>query len=323
MIDKKNLLSSSEFAIKHELYVESEEFNTLIERCKNQDPDALEKFFNIYSIEIYNFPIKVFHFSEEDAGDFFLFAFERLRDGKRFKSFRGESTFRTWFYSVLRNLVLDWLRSNKKNQEIQFLSYSNLNILENEIPETLKYSQNHEMNITIDIFNQILQNIEKELKVIFKLIYLFYLNLDEDDINYLREKYHKTPYEILKFVIETKDYLTEKNLRLIQKYDHLQNIYLKLLKLQRKEYELASSTTIQSNVEKTLELDEIQKKIQTKNFNRNKILRQLNPNSLVIKTPIKKISTFLGISTPTVSSLLKKAESYIKNSEEIKKIFTK
>ncbi len=322
MINKKNVPSYDLATKEEEDYLETDEFYALIERCKNQDPDALEKFFNIYSIEIYNFPIKVFHFSEEEAGDFFLFAFERLKDGKRFKSFRGESTFRTWFYSVLKNLVLDWIRHNKKNQEIQFLNFPNPNAIENEAYDELKYTQNSEVNLTIETFNQILNELDKELKIIFKLVYLFYLNLDEDDISFLKERYHKTPYEIWEFVIETKDFLTEKNLRLLQKYDILQNMYLKLLKLQRKESELSNSF-LDRNLEKQLELDEIQRKIQFKNLNRNKMINQLTPNSLIIKTPIKKIANFLGISAPTVTTFLKKAESYLKNSEEMKKIFTK
>lgn len=316
---KKNI-SSKNLDSKTSTLIESEEFYNLIEQCKNQDPEALERFFHLYGIEIYNFPIKVFHFSEEEAGDFFLFAFERLKDGKRFKSFRGESTFRTWFYSVLKNLVLDWIRSNKKNQELQFLSFTNANNLDIESMETSKYSQNVELHNIIETFHQVLNELDVEIKVIFKLVYLFYINLDENDINFLKQRFQKTPFEIFNFVIETKDYLIEKNLRLLKKYDHLQSIYLKLLKLQHIESELSSSSNSKSHQEK-YELEEIQKKIHTKHLNRLKILKQLNPNSRIIKTPIKKIANFLGISIPTINSLLKKAESYLKNSQEIKKFF--
>lgn len=51
----------------------------LVSRCGDGEEDALRQFFEIYSEDIYNFPMKIFHLSEDDAGDFFIYAFERLK----------------------------------------------------------------------------------------------------------------------------------------------------------------------------------------------------------------------------------------------------
>jgi RNA polymerase sigma factor (sigma-70 family) len=192
------------------LFEESKEFLELIDQCKKQNSDALERFFELYSIDIYNFPIKVFQFSEEEAGDFFLFAFERLRDGKRFKTFRGESSFKTWFYSVLRNLVMDWIRANKKSKVLQFYHYGSLTEVENEIFDELKSEDQIESNQIKNLFYQTIDSFDEESRIIFKLVYIFYLNLDERDIQILKDKYHKSGYEIFKFVLETKEYLVNK-----------------------------------------------------------------------------------------------------------------
>ncbi len=86
----------------------------LVSRCGDGEEDALRQFFEIYSEDIYNFPMKIFHLSEDDAGDFFIYAFERLKTGSRFGSFKGKSSFRTWFYSVLRNMLIDWQRTKRE-----------------------------------------------------------------------------------------------------------------------------------------------------------------------------------------------------------------
>ncbi len=66
----------------------------LVSRCGDGEEEALRQFFEIYSEDIYNFPMKIFHLSEDDAGDFFIYAFERLKTGSRFGSFKGKSSFR-------------------------------------------------------------------------------------------------------------------------------------------------------------------------------------------------------------------------------------
>jgi len=297
------------------LFEESKEFLELIDQCKKQNSDALERFFELYSIDIYNFPIKVFQFSEEEAGDFFLFAFERLRDGKRFKTFRGESSFKTWFYSVLRNLVVDWIRANKKSKILQFYHYGSLTEVENEIFDELKSEDQIELNQIKNLFYQTIDSLDEESRIIFKLVYIFYLNLDERDIQILKDKYHKSGYEIFKFVLETKEYLVNKNLKLNQKKERLYRIYLNLVKLKEKEKEL-------KRFSQSPFLEELQNKINQKTITRNKMIQHQNPETIVIKTPFDKIGTFLGISTPTVSSIYRKTIKKIKNSQELKKIFT-
>ncbi|GIX41055.1 MAG: DNA-directed RNA polymerase sigma-70 factor [Leptospiraceae bacterium] len=306
---------------------ETKDFKQLIEKCKKQDPDALEKFFEIYSIEIYNFPMKVFHFTEEEAGDFFLFAFERLRDGKRFRSFRGDSSFRTWFYSVLRNLVLDWIRANKKSKVIQFYNYASIAEIEKQILKELESNDKIEAKLVQDLFYRIIENFDEDSRIIFKLVYIFYLNLDEDDIHILKTKYKKTGSEILQFISEIKEYLTNKNIKLKQKSERLHRLYLKLLKLKEKEQELKELKENQDPeweekyIQISEELTEIQAIINKKTKNRDKMIEHTNPDATVLRTPFQKIAEFLEISTPTVSSIYKKAENQIKNSQELKKIF--
>lgn len=300
--------------IKNEL----EEDIELINQCKKQNPNALEKFFQLYSMEIYNFPIKVFHFDEEQAGDFFLFAFEKLKDGKRFKSFRGESSFRTWFYSVLRNLVIDYIRHNQKSTKLQIHNYESILELEKNqnIVRNNEVQEEIESQFILEKFNQFLQQLDAQSRIIFKLTYIFYLQLDETDLKILKEIFKKTNYEIFEFISESKEYLAKKNLKLKNHIDRLSRMHLKLLSLKEKEKNL------KNNINNNYELQEIQSKIIKKIKNRNHILSHKNLENALLRLPFHKIAKFLNLTTPTVSSFYNKAEKNLKNSEELKKIFT-
>ncbi len=291
-----------------------EEIVQLVNECKKQDPYALEKFFKIFSSDIYNFPIKIFQFDEEKAGDFFLFAFERLRDGKRFKTFKGESTFRTWFYSVLKNLVIDFLRTNEKSKTIQIQNYSNFN----EIEKSLKAPTYDvlETQYVKDVFYNVLDHLEFDSRIVFKLTLIFYLNLDELDIKILKENYHKTNYEIFEFISQSKEYLIEKNQKLNQKQEKLNRLHLKLFSLQEKEKKILQ------NHNNNEELKKLHDNISKKKEIRNSILTK-NNSFFLLRVPFYKIAKFLNLTTPTISNLYKKAEIMILNSEELKKIFTK
>ncbi|WP_243401643.1 RNA polymerase sigma factor, partial [Leptospira ellisii] len=162
----------------------------LVSRCGDGDEEALKQFFELYSEDIYNFPMKIFHLSEDDAGDFFIYAFERLKTGSRFGSFKGKSSFRTWFYSVLRNMLIDWQRTKRE------LKVTNLGKISKEgkeyatiedEPDTRPGMQKEAGELS-ERFNQALEEIGVDKRVIFKLSYIYYLNLNEDEIQYLIEK---------------------------------------------------------------------------------------------------------------------------------------
>ena len=61
-----------------------EEIFTLVQSCATGNQESLKKFFEEFSEDIYNFPIRVFHLEEDDASEFFIYAYERLKSGKLF-----------------------------------------------------------------------------------------------------------------------------------------------------------------------------------------------------------------------------------------------
>lgn len=290
-------------------FEQSREFKEIIEKCKKQDPEALEKFFEIYSVEIYNFPVKTYRLPEEEAGDFFLYAFERLREGKRFRTFRGEATFRTWFYSVLRNLFLDWLRYNKK---FSYIRYVPLDFYDGK--EMPVFKDEYEYQEMLRILEEEIASLEPLERVIFKLVYLFYLDIEEPEIRYLKDNFHKDNGEIVAFVQDMKEYLMHKNYRFMEKMNRLGRFYLKVKSLQEREDTLSKNKTEHTDAER----EEIQEKIRKRNASREKLLSEIQTRGMTLKIPFHRVARFLHLSVPTVSLVFKKAEEKIKTSQRLR-----
>ncbi|MDH4263464.1 MAG: sigma-70 family RNA polymerase sigma factor, partial [Spirochaetia bacterium] len=160
----------------------------LLENIANNNKKDIAFFFELFSDDIYNFPIKYFSFNEDDAGDFYLYAYEHLKNGKKIASFKYKSKFTTWFFSVLRNLVIDYLRKNKN--KLSFLPFNKLDSngnaidLVDNIPDNVEQEN---LNYDEDILNKFiikLNTMKTYNRVLFKLAFIHYIDLNEDEIDW-------------------------------------------------------------------------------------------------------------------------------------------
>ncbi len=157
------------------LALSSDEILGLVQHCGTGETTALKRFFELYSQDIYNFPIRVFHLSEDDASDFYIYAFERLKSGKRFHSFVGKSSFKTWFYSVLRNLLIDWQRTKRelKMTSIQKVNKDGVEYSTIEDEPDLRLDKQREAEEISEHFQEVLRDVKIESRVIFKLSFIY------------------------------------------------------------------------------------------------------------------------------------------------------
>lgn len=290
-----------------------EETNKLVEDCGKGDPEALRKFFEIYSVDIYNFPMKVFHLSEDDASDFYIYAFERLKSGKRLKNFEGKSQFRTWFYAVLRNLLIDWKRTQKEIP-IQSLSKTNREGEEYGGIEE-EADQLSEKKLLASEFSNEFHNSLKSLKIdsriVFKLTYIYYLQLDEDEIEFILKKSGMTLPELKDWIISMREELSNRESDIQKMEDKITSLYLNILDL--KKVKMEEDRTIDTK-SKLPDLDRIGKSIEKKYEQRKKLLEKKQKGHFLARTPFKEVARLLGITEGGVSvSLLRVIEKLQKN----------
>lgn len=279
-----------------------QEINQLVSDAGNGNSEALKNFFEIYSEDIYNFPIRVFHLSEDDASDFYIYAFERLKSGRRLQSFGGKSSFKTWFYSVLRNLLIDWKRTIKE-VKIQSITRTNVdgkeyNTIEDESDPLLP-----EKEKAIEISEQFLENLSEikiESRAIFKLSYIFYLQLEKDEVEYILDKAKINLLELKNWILETRSSLSNKEEDINKLEDKITSIYLSILELKEQQI----TEPIEDSKSNLPIVDKIGASLQKKYEQRRKLIERKQKGHFLSRTPYKEVAQLLGISEGGVSVTL-------------------
>lgn len=287
---------------------ESNEIAELVAQCSEGNPAALKDFFARYSSDMYNFPIKVFHLDEDAASDFFLYAYERLSNGKRFKSFQGRSAFRTWFYTVLRNLLIDWLRTVREIKTVNITKTDDngneYKMIENSPdPRSILGPDSEE---EFRGFIERLNTLNIELRVIFKLSFIYYLDLSQEEIVYLAKKSKRPHTEVINFLAHLKNKLSEKEMKNIDFEDKITSLYLSIMELKGRKNKLfddkkksSENAILVSGNE--FEIEKLDKSIEKKYQQRDKLLEKMKKGHFISKTPYKYIAEIMNIPEGSVS----------------------
>lgn len=190
-----------------------EKIHALLPGIQNRVPEALAEFFEAFSDDIYNFPIRMFRFNEDEASEFYLYAFEHLRDGRKISSFQGKAKFTTWFYAVLRNLTIDFLRSQK--DKVRFTTYLKSDASGKMVDAIESVSDTREQNLfeetLFEQFNASLVSLALPQRVLFKLAYAWYFELDSEELDYLCSIQNKSAADILSRLQELKKVAHERS----------------------------------------------------------------------------------------------------------------
>jgi RNA polymerase sigma factor (sigma-70 family) len=288
----------------------------LVEKCGKGDPAAIKEFFDIYASDIYNFPIKVFHLDEDAASDYFLYAYERLREGNRFRSFQGRSSFRTWFYTVLRNLVIDWMRTVHEIQTVQVThtdsSGQEYGSIENTVdPRSLHTSNEDQLTQS---FHNAIRELSIDLRVVFKLSFIYYLDLDALELSYIAGKTGTSVAEVIRKIGELKDFLSDKETRNIDYNDKISSIYSSIVSLKiRKEKIMADEQRRQTMKTLEYEIEQLDRTIEKKYIQRDKLLEKKDKGHFIARTPYKNIAEILNLTAGSVSVQMMRASEKIKS----------
>ena len=94
----------------------------LIKKIKDGDLDAFSHLVRSYEKKAFNFTyrmLKDVHLAEDATQEAFLRVFSKI------DTFRGNSSFSTWFYTILNNICLDILRKKSRQAETTTLYQQN------------------------------------------------------------------------------------------------------------------------------------------------------------------------------------------------------
>jgi len=133
----------------------------LVVRARAHDPSAIEELVHRYQQKAY---VVAFHLSDEneqDAEDFTQEAF--LRAFQKLETFRGDSSFYTWFYCILVNVCLDGRRRRKRWRQV-FLPWQHDSTDKGLSPEERPDPEAHERSLKAISEKQLSRDIRQSLK---------------------------------------------------------------------------------------------------------------------------------------------------------------
>ncbi|MCB1138338.1 MAG: sigma-70 family RNA polymerase sigma factor [Leptospiraceae bacterium] len=293
----------------------------LVRRCGDQDADALKEFFRLYSTDIYNFPLRVFHLDEDAASDFYLYAFERLKTGQRFRSFQGKSSFRTWFFTVLRNMLIDWMRTVHEVKTVERQKSDdesrNLQWIDTVAdPET----ERQDDSSFLESFHDTLTGLSRDLQVVFRLVFLYYLDLEQEDWTYIRENSEIPVDEVVRRMAELKNDLAQRATGNQEQQDKITALYLSILELKtRRTRLLAEMETRKMDPGEGAELDRIEHLIEKKQNQRDRLIEKRKKGHFVVRAPYRFISEVLGVPEGSVSVMMSRIMDSFRMDPEIRK----
>lgn len=273
---------------------------SLVQRCGQGEPEAIADFFRAYSADIYNFPIRVFHLDEDSASDFYLYALEHLRGGNRFKSFQGKSTFRTWFYSVLRNLVIDWLRLTRFRRQDSTL-----------LPDQIAAQPPRENDPLVHSW---LGMLPVESRTLVKLTFLYYLEMGSEELAHIIARSGLTEAQVTGRLAALKDTLSERELTNLANEDKITSLYVAILDLRAKRERILGAG---GWPDRSFEVEKLDRAIEKKLTQRARLLGRKEKGHFVVRMPYREIAALMAMPEGSVSVTVMRAFEKLK---ELKKI---
>lgn len=285
----------------------------ILPEIQQGNKEAFAEFLRLYSEDIYNYPIRFFNFSIDDAGDFYIYALEHLRNGRKLSSYQGKARFSTWFFAVLRNLTIDFLRArhNKLTEvslTVQNAEGSTIDGLEN-LPERETPLHDEEL---MQKFDHAFQSLKLSQRVLFKLTYIYFFDLTDEEWEYLinksgmqgEELIHKTA-ELREIALQKASEVKTYETRLVSHFHSIVQLEKKINAFFLENPEYPRETTLWSETYENQQLpQEILELIQSLERRRKKQIHTIEKQKrslLNVRVPYKELAPLFNKSQGVLS----------------------
>ena len=286
----------------------------LIHACASGDAEARRQFQYEYGEDIYNFPVKIYGLPAEDAGDFYVYVFERERIFKRINTFEGRDhiQFRTFLsYYVLKHLFLEWQQTLKEIETISLhapVGHSESErALEDLLPDPMA-SETEALRSTAEASTaEIWNRLSPEDQLHLKLLSLLECELESKEIRLLATLSGRSIGDTLVLLGEIREELKQKDERLSRLQGELDSVWGWILLRQKELQEIDEKIrlmTEQGDATRQAKLrDKRQESVRTlaKRFRqREKIVKEIQ--NCTLTTPYKDIARLFNLTVGTMCS---------------------
>lgn len=289
---------------------DAQQARELIHRCLAGDPDAVREFQTVYGELIYGYPMRVFRLGADEAGDFYVFAFEGGRIFRRLRTFEGRAPLRAYLLGfALEDLVLEWKRGER---EIETVS---LDVV-GEIP-----AEDHSATLTgsvdaRDTLRDVLSAIEPNKAVIMKLLHIEDYELSPSEVRHVSTMSGRPVTDVITGVDQLRNTVREREAALKHLEDSLDAVHawiqLYERRLRRVGEDLGSLPPTSSAAARLREEhDELARRIDRRRTQREKLLDRAQRRK--VTAPYKDIASLLNTTVGNVGSQIARLRQELAN----------
>jgi RNA polymerase sigma factor (sigma-70 family) len=208
----------------------------LIAACARGDREARSAFQETYGALIYTFPVRIYHLARDEAGDFYLYVFEKDRIFKRIRTFEGRNAiqFETYLsYYVLRDLFLEWRRTTEQVHTVSLDAPAVGAEAEGERTRTMQDRLAAEALPPAAVLEtsedareveMALRQLDAEKRLVLKLVALGTVELEPDDIRAIAQMAGRSIRETLVCLEEVSAALATKAIKVQDKWQTLHTV---------------------------------------------------------------------------------------------------
>jgi len=277
----------------------AQETRALIARCLSGEADAAKEFQQHYGELIYSYPIRVYRTPPEDAGDFYVFAFERGRIFRRMRTFEGRTTLHAYLSGfVLDNLVLEWKRGERGIETVSIEALG-------EVPDSaaIGYADAHPSGQPS--LAEMLARLEGSKAVLLKLLYVEDSDLTVADVRYIAKISRRRMSEVLAGVDGLRSTVREREAHLKRAEDALDSVHAWIQLYQRRMRRICDDLSnlppgSTAAVRLREEHAELERKLQRRHQQRTALLGRAQRRK--VTAPYKDIAALLNTSVGNVAS---------------------
>jgi len=282
---------------------EAREARRLISRCFAGDVEAAREFQAQYGELIYGYPMRVYRVPPDEAGDFYVFAFERGRIFRRVRTYEGRAPFRAYLLGfVLDDLVLEWKRGVR---EIETVSIETLGELPDLVTADRATDDEGEGAMDRTSLTQLLGDLSPSKSVVMKLLYVEDYEFQPAEVRYLAQVSGCEVPEVLDRIDRLRATVREREAGLKRMEDALDAVqaWVQLYerRVQRINDDLTALPPTSMAAERLREeRGQLERKIQRRRQQRGKLLAQAQRRK--VTAPYKDIAAMLNTSIGNIGS---------------------
>jgi RNA polymerase sigma factor (sigma-70 family) len=287
----------------------------LLQACAAGEGEARRHFQDEYGEDIYNFPVKIYGLPLEEAGDFYVYAFENDRIFSRARTFAGRNSiqFRTFLsYYVLKHLFLEWRRTRKELETVSLQapagsSIEDERVLEDLLPDTIALETEEVGATAPGPTTEVWSSLSPEERLDLKLLSLLECDLEPEDLLLLARTSGRSITDTLALLAGVQDELQRRDEKLSRLRNELDAVWGWILLRQREVQEIDEKIHLMKTQEGGLGQEkllsrkrELEHLLAKRYRQREKLVEELRTYKLT--TPYKDIARLLNLTVGTVCS---------------------